>query len=199
MPTIAVSPEVCVRCGACVDVCYARDVFEMTANSAVATNPDHCRLCGHCIAVCPVDAITIDEIPIANCPPIEPDRLPSVEELVTALRARRSIRRFQDRPVPDEVIRELISSTRWIPTGFNRQYVDWVVLNDEPRINVHRSPPVTLKTVHFPHAIGVPKGSQIGDPRKVPFVTDPQSMRLQGSKHDRNGLHGHSLCIGAHL
>jgi nitroreductase/NAD-dependent dihydropyrimidine dehydrogenase PreA subunit len=134
MPTITVHSEPCVQCGACADVCYGRDVFEMTANGAVAAHPDHCRLCGHCVAVCPVDAIEIDEIPMAECPPIERDQLPTAEALITTLRSRRSYRRFQDRPVPRDVIRQLISAARWIPTGYNRQYVDWIALDDETAI-----------------------------------------------------------------
>jgi len=146
MPTIAVRSETCTQCGACADVCYGGDVFAMTPAGAVVAHPDHCRLCGHCVAVCPVDAIEINEIPVEECPLIEREHLSAIEPLITTLRSRRSHRRFHDRPVSRDVIHELISAARWIPTGYNRQYVDWIALDDKARIAaLVREPLVALR------------------------------------------------------
>jgi nitroreductase len=54
--------------------------------------------------------------------------------MLAALRARRSYRRYQNRPVAREMIRDMISCSRWIPTGYNRQFLDWMVLDDEHSI-----------------------------------------------------------------
>jgi nitroreductase len=54
--------------------------------------------------------------------------------MVTAFRVRRSYRRYRDRAVAREIIQDLISHSRWIPTGYNRQFIDWVVLDDEKNI-----------------------------------------------------------------
>ena len=134
MPNISIDMDSCISCGACADICYARDVFEMGDDGPVVAHPEHCRSCGHCVAVCPTDSIDHDAAPVADCPIIVDGRLPSVESLVSAFRARRSVRRFQDRPVPRETIRELISHARWIPTGNNRQFIDWIALDDGDRI-----------------------------------------------------------------
>jgi nitroreductase/NAD-dependent dihydropyrimidine dehydrogenase PreA subunit len=134
MPKIAIDRNSCIQCGACADICYARDVFEMKENGPVVVHPEICRLCGHCVAVCPTDSIDHEKILLQDCPLIDPQQLPSIDVMITALRARRSYRRYQDRTVPREMIRDLISHSRWIPTGYNRQFLDWIVLDDEQSI-----------------------------------------------------------------
>jgi nitroreductase len=50
---------------------------------------------------------------------------------IAAFRARRSLRRYQKRQVHSKLIKDLISFSRYIPTGENRQFLDWIVLDDE--------------------------------------------------------------------
>ena len=42
-------------------------------------------------------------------------------ELVEAIRGRRSIRKFKDRPVPRELIEEIIEAGTWAPSAKNGQ------------------------------------------------------------------------------
>ncbi len=44
-------------------------------------------------------------------------------ELFEAIKNRRSIRSFEDRPVPEELIRKIIEAGQWAPSACNRQ--DW--------------------------------------------------------------------------
>ncbi len=132
MPDIAVNEERCTRCGACVAVCSNSHVFQLGERAAEAVRPEDCWLCGHCVAVCPVDAVDHSAYPVDACPEI--GGLPSYEELVTALRERRSLRVFRDEPVPRETVRQLIDVSRWVPSASNAQVVDWVGLNDPERI-----------------------------------------------------------------
>lgn len=134
MHTIRVNQDSCSQCGACADICYARGVFEMTENGAVAAQPEICRFCGHCVAVCPTDSVVHSALPMEDCPLIEGALLPSAEMMLVAMRARRSYRRYKKRLIPRAVIQDLISHSRYIPTGGNRQFLDWVVLDDEQSI-----------------------------------------------------------------
>ncbi len=44
-------------------------------------------------------------------------------EIFEAIKNRRSVRRFEDRPVPEEIIRKIIEAGQWAPSACNRQ--DW--------------------------------------------------------------------------
>jgi len=134
MATIQVDQRACIRCGACVDVCSIAGVFELTSDGSTAVRPDACWHCGQCVAVCPTDAIDHDGFPLEECPMIDERRLPTVEDLTMAFRARRSCRTFEDKPVPREVIRDLVTLGRWAPTASNRQSLDWIAYDDRERI-----------------------------------------------------------------
>jgi nitroreductase/NAD-dependent dihydropyrimidine dehydrogenase PreA subunit len=134
MAQITVDAQACVKCGGCVDVCIAARVYEMTDDGARAVRPDGCWACGQCIAVCPTDAIDHDVFPLEDCPILEADQLPSKASLTAAFRFRRSARTFLPKPVPREIVRELVSLGRWAPTASNNQALDWIAFDDRARI-----------------------------------------------------------------
>jgi nitroreductase/NAD-dependent dihydropyrimidine dehydrogenase PreA subunit len=134
MAEIVVDQTACVRCGACVDVCSIANVFELDEKHAVPARPESCWNCGQCVAVCPTDAIDHDAFPLEECPIIDAEKIPSLESLSVALRARRSCRDFQPKPVPREIVRDLASITRWAPSAHNLQAFDWIAFDDRARI-----------------------------------------------------------------
>jgi nitroreductase/NAD-dependent dihydropyrimidine dehydrogenase PreA subunit len=134
MATIQVDQKACIRCGACVDICFAAAVFELTGDGSSAVRPEECWHCGQCVAVCPTDAIDHDGFPLEECPMIDEKRLPAMEELTLTFRSRRSCRTFEDKPVPREVVRDLVNLGRWAPTASNRQALDWIAYDDRDRI-----------------------------------------------------------------
>ncbi len=52
------------------------------------------------------------------------------EDLLTVLQKRRSIRRFKEDPVPEELVVKIIDAARWAPSGFNMQPWEFVVVTD---------------------------------------------------------------------
>ena len=130
---IVVNQEPCTRCGACVALCTGR-VFELADERVTVVAPEECWLCGHCIAVCPTDAINHSEYLLDECPQLDPAALPSLDGLVGVLRERRSSRVFRDRPVPRQMVRELVDAARWAPNANNEQPVDWLAFDDPARI-----------------------------------------------------------------
>ena len=55
-------------------------------------------------------------------------------DVVDAIRARRSIRAWQDRPVPREVLEELLDAARLAPSGNNGQQWEIVCVTDRERL-----------------------------------------------------------------
>ena len=134
MARITVDPKACIKCGACIDVCFSARVFEMGEASSNPIRAKACWGCGQCVAVCPTDAIDHDLFPLEETPIVEPSDLPSRDMLVSAFRYRRSVRTYQAKPVPRDIVRELASIGRWAPTATNNQALDWIAFDDRARI-----------------------------------------------------------------
>ncbi|MFW6135936.1 MAG: nitroreductase family protein, partial [Chloroflexota bacterium] len=79
-----------------------------------------------------VDDIDHPGFPVDRCPGLE--SLPSYEKLIAALRQRRSLRVYRDKPVPRQTVRQLVDASRWAPSATNRQAVDWIAIDDPARI-----------------------------------------------------------------
>ncbi|WP_238626164.1 nitroreductase family protein [Aggregatilinea lenta] len=54
----------------------------------------------------------------------------SLSGLIEVMRGRRSVRRYQDRPVPEAVLGALLDAARWAPSAHNRQPWRFAVLTD---------------------------------------------------------------------
>lgn len=52
-------------------------------------------------------------------------------ELKEAIRNRRSVRSYKDKPVEDEKIEKILDSARWAPSAGNLQSVEYVVVKDK--------------------------------------------------------------------
>ena len=55
-----------------------------------------------------------------------------IDSRLRLFRERRSIRRYLDRPVADELVNALLEAARWAPSGLNNQPWRFVVIRDEP-------------------------------------------------------------------
>ena len=53
-------------------------------------------------------------------------------ELMQAIKERRSIRKFEDRPVPDDALRTVLEAVQWSPSWANTQVWEVVVVKDQP-------------------------------------------------------------------
>ena len=134
MAIISVDRKACIRCGACVEVCFAAEVFELTEEGSSPVRPEDCWHCGQCVAVCPTDAIDHDGFPLEECPMVGEKDVPTLDGLTTAYRARRSCRTFEDKAVPREVVRDFVTLGRWAPTASNSQSLDWIAFDDREKI-----------------------------------------------------------------
>ncbi|MCK5504915.1 MAG: nitroreductase family protein [Thermodesulfovibrionia bacterium] len=52
-------------------------------------------------------------------------------ELFEAIKTRRSIRRFEDKPVPEELIRKIVGAGQWAPSACNRQAWKFIAADSE--------------------------------------------------------------------
>ena len=129
--TITVDELACVGCGACAADCPANNMKLNLTKAAPATQD--CMMCGHCVAVCPVGAISISgfaeepvPVPAGEYGPAKTSLDP--DALETALRFRRSVRRFSHKDVPKEMIGRIIEAGRLTPTAVNAQGTSYFVI-----------------------------------------------------------------------
>ena len=135
MGLIVVNGELCSRCGACADECPRLEIEMPSDGSPPLAAAEACIDCGHCVAVCPAGALSRSGVQPSDLPVVSRDRLPSADQLDHFLRTRRSIRRYQDRPVPHATLAALLDVVRWAPTGGNSQSVEWIVLESRDEMS----------------------------------------------------------------
>ena len=132
MAEITINTEQCAGCGLCMRACLSH-LIEIDDGKAVAREAAEklCLRCGHCAAACPRRLISIDgEGPggISDLYAVSP------EALSRLMKSRRSVRRYEDGPVPEELLNAAFDTVRYAPTGKNRQGVEWVVINGREKV-----------------------------------------------------------------
>jgi len=132
MEHISIDLSLCNKDGLCISECPAfllsrgADRFPVVAPDAAAK----CIMCGHCLAVCPTGALTLAGVGAADAPALDPALAIAPEAAEQFLRARRSVRHFKRKLVDRELVRRLIDTARYAPSGMNVQPVHWIVVED---------------------------------------------------------------------
>jgi nitroreductase/NAD-dependent dihydropyrimidine dehydrogenase PreA subunit len=140
MPKITIDPDLCKRDGLCSMVCV-HDIFRQGEKGTVPkiVRPESCFRCGHCVAVCPHGAISHSDFPEGAVTPIRTENLPTYDQVVELIHGRRSMRRFEDRPVEKEDVEKLLEAARFAPSGHNEQPTEFVVIQDKEALDEIRA------------------------------------------------------------
>jgi nitroreductase/NAD-dependent dihydropyrimidine dehydrogenase PreA subunit len=137
MPLFAVDEEKCDLCQTCLAACPA-GLIHIEDGSSVPTPlndaDDACFDCGHCVAACPNEALSHKNASPDECIPIREDLRIGALQIGQLMRARRSMRNYQDREVDRQTISELLDIVRFAPSGCNSQPVHWLVVHDTDKV-----------------------------------------------------------------
>jgi nitroreductase/NAD-dependent dihydropyrimidine dehydrogenase PreA subunit len=125
---IRIIQENCTRCLLCVKDCAAA-VWQEENGLPKVVFPEACTLCSHCLSVCPAGAIEHDGLDLLQIKKIN-TTLVNPEAYETVVRGRRSIRRYKDRPVPEDMIQKVMGLAAHTPTATNSQNVAYTVITD---------------------------------------------------------------------
>jgi nitroreductase/NAD-dependent dihydropyrimidine dehydrogenase PreA subunit len=139
MPIIGINSEKCSNCEECVIDCPARNFTIDEKLEHIIFNGSRCILCGHCIAVCPENAIKYDDMKDTTLifeGYQDPSELITYEALHQFLRAKRSIRQYNPKKVPKDIINKVINSMRYGPTGANMRYFKCLIITDGDKKNL---------------------------------------------------------------
>lgn len=125
MNPVIIDREKCVGCGECAKDCVAG--YLHIENGKADTKDAGCIRCGHCYAVCPAGAISLQGMDGENGELVSMTEFDS-ERLLQAMKSRRSVRRFRDKPVEKEKLDMILEAGRYCPTASNSQDVAFTVL-----------------------------------------------------------------------
>lgn len=132
---ITVNEEKCNGCGNCVLACPA-NVFMQPKKETTAepSRSEFCISCYHCVSICPKKAITHitcspDDLEKFHSNKLKPE---AVKELFLS---RRSIRNFQTKEVPNEILEELLDMATHSETGSNLQSEGFIVMRDKKKLD----------------------------------------------------------------
>ncbi|MBQ7258215.1 MAG: nitroreductase family protein [Abditibacteriota bacterium] len=114
----------CTGCGICKKECTMHSI-DITDNKATLLGS--CINCGHCFAVCPNEAIDL-EMPYLPTTPLS-----------KILYFRRSLRQYENKLIPKEVLDEIISNASAYPSAVNQKCASVTIVCD----------PILLKTVRL--------------------------------------------------
>jgi nitroreductase/NAD-dependent dihydropyrimidine dehydrogenase PreA subunit len=138
--TTTIDEERCNGCGLCVTVCPS-DTITMKGKKAVVTGTESLN-CGHCLAVCPTGAVQVTSLDPALSTfktfEAESTWLPfgkgDIRELVNLMQSRRSCRNYQAKPVPSDILEDLVKIGISAPSGTNSQQWTFTILPDRPAV-----------------------------------------------------------------
>lgn len=138
MGLITIDETLCKRDGICVAECPTAVIWQQDKESCPELVPggeQMCLRCGHCVAVCPHGALNHTAVPQDHCPEIRAEDRISPTQASQFLRARRSVRRFKEKVVEKEKIKQLIEIARYAPTASNAQPLEWLVFTGREQIH----------------------------------------------------------------
>ncbi len=128
MIPISIDEETCVGCGLCALDCPTSCIC--VVDGTARTGESGCIECGHCYAICPAHAITMDNYACVSELSVPMTKLDNTT-LLSAMKSRRSVRRFDPRPVGKEKVHAILEAGRYAPTGSNAQNVSFRILGSK--------------------------------------------------------------------
>ena len=138
--TTVIDPERCTGCGLCLLVCPSQ-TLSLVQGKAVVSG-DQSLNCGHCQAVCPTGAVRVESLDPEQSRfagfTLDPAWLPpgqyDLAGLARLMASRRSCRNYQDKPVPREMLSDLIKIGLSAPSGTNSQRWSFTVLPSREKV-----------------------------------------------------------------
>lgn len=145
MKNISIDQTKCIGCGLCVKDCGVNELF--LENGKAHSLDIGCIECGHCYSICPQGAVSMLHYDCSQEEPVGSFAQFDEDEMLRALKSRRTTRQFKDKPISDEQIYKIIEAGRYSPTATNLQNVRFTVLKGESMVEFERVSVAKIRSV----------------------------------------------------
>ncbi|MEE8398025.1 MAG: nitroreductase family protein [Desulfobacterales bacterium] len=136
MNIVGIDYDKCSSCRSCIADC-SRSLFAEDPSGKTIRLPDEmgrCNICGKCVAVCKEDAIVWEgdwESDVESYPGVKNyEENVSYEDLMQLFKAKRSVRQYKDKPVPEDLLEKVFEAMRYASSADNRRAWNFAVVSD---------------------------------------------------------------------
>ena len=131
-----INEEICSHCKLCIQVCPCNCIEANAQDETIfiAERESICLKCVQCMAICRSKAVQIDGLSYSEDLFDLPEYSFNEKDFLNFLSARRSVRNFKDKPVPDEMIQKILESVWYAPFGSHPEKVQITVINNRKKI-----------------------------------------------------------------
>ncbi len=138
--TTVIDEDACMGCAECIKVCPS-DTISIINGKAVVTGEKSLG-CGHCAAVCPENAIRVmalenNTLIFKTIPQSDKWRCFGdfdASELLGLMMSRRSCRNYLEKPVPKDILEDLVRMGVTAPSGTNSQKWTFTILDKKENV-----------------------------------------------------------------
>ncbi len=126
---IDINRETCIRCGACIRACVSGKLaFNAQGYTDFKDEESRsCIACLHCMSACPTGSLSFDgSKPAKKLDDVKP---PSNLQVAKLLKMRRSCRQYKQENVSQDIIKDLMDTLSWSPTGCNDRRLHFFVVD----------------------------------------------------------------------
>jgi len=125
-----IDQSLCIRCGLCAADCPVSIIDMRSGWPAIAPAREAaCLKCQHCLAICPTAALSILGKHPGDSLPLKADSFPDPDRLAMLIRGRRSVRSYRPDDLDPGLIRSLLETAWYAPTGHNDRGVRFTVID----------------------------------------------------------------------
>ena len=160
MSIVGINHDKCSVCKRCITDC-TRGLFKVDSSGKVvrlADEMNRCNFCGKCVAICKENAILWEgnwEDDVESYPGVEDYKENvSYENLMQLLKAKRSLRQYKAKEIPQEVLKKVFEAMRYASSADNRRAWKFSVVSDPSIIKTlsQESIKIVYPYIGFPSA-----------------------------------------------